>query len=112
MTAIGAERYLVELIATRDVMTLAREAGWHSHHEEGLREFCEPEDAATYAVHASLDAATEAARAYLKNGAAFYGCVIIDHERFERLRPDMPPTWERQRSYEVAMDGERIEVER
>ena len=112
---LGDERYLVEMIQTDRVEAMARKHGWDG--EDGLREFCEPEDAALWSEHQTLDAAIQAAREWLATGKAFYGCVIIDHEVFERWRDDRGNAvkhadWERQRSYEVANDEEVIEVSR
>jgi hypothetical protein len=111
---IGDERWLLEIIDTADVEAMARLEGWNG--EDGIREFCEPENASTYTVHTSLDKAVAAAREYLAKGTSFYGCAIIDHQVVETPHDDLgnlidvPPEWERQRSYEVAMDGECIEV--
>lgn len=116
---IGAERWLLEHIDTADVVALAKRQGWQGSPEdlEGIRESCEPEDATTVTEHASLEAATTAAREYLAKGTSFFGCAVIECQRLEEARDDlgrrvkMPPSWERQKVYEVAADGERIEVE-
>lgn len=113
---VGDERYLVEMIDARAVEAMARTAGWDG--EDGLREFCEPQDAAVYSVHKSLDEAVSAAHTWLATGRDFYGCAIIDHQVFEKPIDDtgnlirVPPQWKRRSSYEVTMDGECIIVER
>jgi hypothetical protein len=112
---IGDERYVVEMISTPVVEAMAREQGWDG--EDGLREFCEPQDAATYSTHKTLDDATAAARQWLAAGQSFYGSAIIDHEIFTKPHDDAgrlipaPAEWERAHTYEVAMDGEAIEVD-
>ena len=113
---VGDERFLVEIINTAAVEALARKHGWTG--DEGLRECCEPEDAAVYWERRTLDDAEKAARDWLANGLSFYGCVIIDRQVFEQPSDDrgnlvdVPPQWENQESYEVAMDGETIRVDR
>jgi hypothetical protein len=114
---IGDERYMVEMIDLERVKAVARKHGYTGRGGEGLREFCEPEQAAVYSIHATLDEATAAAKAYLLKGTSFYGSTIIDHEVFERWQDDLGnrvkgASWECQRSWEVAQDGERIEVGR
>ncbi len=106
--AIGDERYLLEMIDTDDVETAARKQGWTG--DDGIMDYCEPNDVACYSVFKSLDKATEAARNYLKGGSSFWGHVYIDHQRFEVEFRKCPPEWVRQKSYEVARDGECIEV--
>lgn len=76
-----------------------------------MREFCEPQDAAKYTAHATLDAATEAARKFLAAGQSFYGSALIERQVWDREYHDVPPDWQCEQMYEVAMDGERIEVE-
>jgi hypothetical protein len=111
---IGDERWLVEIINTAAVEALARKQGWNG--TGGLREFCEPEDAASCTEHVSLDAAVAAARSHLESGQSFYGCAIIEHQVFEWLRSgrgsalSAKPSWQMQRSYEVATDGECVGV--
>lgn len=112
---IGDERFTVEIIATSAVEAMARKQGWTGG-DEGLREFCEPEEAAVYWQRKTLDEAVKAAKDWLAGGLSFYGCVIIDREVYEEPHDDrgnpvkVPPTWERQESFEVAMDGECIKV--
>jgi len=114
---IGDERYLVERIDTRSVEALARKQGWPGG-DEGLREFCEPDDAASYTEHHTLDDAVAVARAWLAKGTSFYGCVMIDHEVYEQWHDDRGnrvkgAEWERQCSYEVSRgEPEVIRVER
>jgi hypothetical protein len=116
LPVLGSERYTVEIIDTEKVEALARKQGWPGG-IEGLREFCEPEDAAEYRVCRTLDEAIKMARAWLAKGSSFYGCCIIDHEIYEPLHDDLGnrvkgASWEVQRSYEVANDDEVIEVDR
>lgn len=114
---VGDERWLLEKIDHAAVEALARKSGWKGG-DEGLREFCEPEDAAEHTVHASLEAAVAAAKEWLAKGTSFYGCAIIDHQIFQQPHDDrgrlvrVPPCWELQEAYEVAMDGEAIRVDR
>lgn len=115
---LGDERYLIEILSAAAVEALARKQGWAGG-DEGIREFCEPEDAAVYWIRRSLDEAKKAAADWLSNTASFYGCVIIDRQVFEEARDDrgnlimgVPPVWERQESYELAMDGETITIDR
>jgi hypothetical protein len=116
MPKIGDERFVVSMIDVRNVEALARKQGWPGG-VEGLREFCEPEDAAKCTAHKTLDDATDMARKFLASGQAFYGSVLIDREVYEEAHDDRgnrvrcPPSWESQQLYEVAMDGERIEVD-
>lgn len=114
---IGDERYIIEILTTSAVEALARKQGWAGG-DEGLREFCEPEEAAVYWERRSLDDAVKAAKDWLSHGTSFYGCAIIDRQVYEEAHDDRgnavkcPPSWERQESYEVAMDGEAIRVDR
>lgn len=114
MPKVGDERYLVEVISTEAVEKMARDAGWDGR--DGLREFCEPEDAAIYTVHETLDLATDAARKWLATGKSFYGSAMIDHQVFEQWHDDRGnrvkgADWERQKSYEVAAgDDEILEI--
>jgi hypothetical protein len=113
---IGEERFLIEIISTSAVEALARKQGWNG--EDGLREFCEPEDAAVYWVRRTLDEAKKAAADWLSHNTSFYGCVIIDRQVYQQPHDssgdlvEVPPEWEFQEAYEVAMDGELITVER
>jgi hypothetical protein len=107
---IGDERFLVEMIDHEAVKKLASEQGWTGG-DEGLREFCEPEEAAVHKVCGTLDEATKAALAWLATGRDFYGCSIIDRQVFEKPK-GCPASWERQESWEVAMDGDRIVIDR
>lgn len=111
---IGDERYLLEIISTEAVLALAKKQGWPGG-EEGVREFCEPEDAAVYSVHKTLDEAVDAARKWLATGQSFYGCAMIDHQVYEQWHDDLGnrvkgADWERQKSFEVAMDDEVLEI--
>ncbi len=114
---IGDKRWLLERIDIRAVEAMARKQGWTGNDTEGLREYCEPDEAAEYSVHKSLDDATAAALKWLATGRSFYGCAIIDEQVFQEAHDDrgdlidVPPLWERERTYEVAMDGELIMVE-
>lgn len=115
---LGDVRFLVEMIDTANVEAMARKQGWRGTDDpEAIREYCEPEDAAVHSAHGSLDDAVRAARKWLAKGTSFYGCVIIDHEIFERCHDDRGNAvkhfdWERQCSYEVtADDSEIIKVE-
>ena len=113
---IGAERFRIEILSTAAVEALARKQGWNS--EDGLREYCEPEDAAVYWTRLTLDEAKKAAADWLSHGTSFYGCGIIDRELYVQPHDDrgnlvkVPPQWERQESYEVAGDSELITVDR
>ena len=112
---IGEERFLIEILNTSAVEALARKQGWDGG-DEGLRESCEPEDAAVYWTRSALDEAVKAARDWLSQGTSFYGCAIIAREVFEAPHDDRgnpvncPATWERHETFEVAMDGEMIKV--
>lgn len=116
MPNIGDERYLLEFISSDNVLALARRNGW-TEDLEGVREFCEPEDAAVYRAFKNLSAAEACARKLLKGGTAFYGCILIDRQIYRKPEIDgkligVPAEWETEHTYEVAMDGETIEVER
>lgn len=114
---IGDERFLLEIIDTADVESIARKNGWNGN-DDYLRDYCEPNDAAHYVSFKTLEAATSGAKEYLKKGTSLYGCAIIDHQVYEKAHDDRgnivdcPPCWETQKIYEVAMDMERIEVDR
>ena len=113
---IGDERWLVEMIATDRVEAMAREQGWPGG-DEGLREFCEPDDAAVHAVHATKEAAFAAARQWLASGKSFFGCSIVDRQVYEVWQDDRGnrvkhADWETRESHEIAMDGEAIQVDR
>jgi hypothetical protein len=114
--AIGDSRWRLETITNADVEALARKSGWPGG-LEGVREFCEPNEAARYSTHASLEAAATAARAHLETGEAFYGCAIVDCMVFEAAADDrgnlirgVPPEWVVRETYEIARDGECIKV--
>ena len=68
---LGDERYLIEILNTSAVEALARKQGWDE--KEGLREFCEPEEAAVYWTRRTLDDAVTAAKDWLSHGTSFYG---------------------------------------
>jgi len=110
---VGDERFLVEMIETVRVEAMARKAGWDG--SDGLREFCEPDEAALYTEHATLDEAVAAARAWLATGASFYGCAIIDHQVYETWHDDRGnavkgASWEDCGAYEVTDDGDCVKV--
>jgi hypothetical protein len=68
-------------------------------------------------VFKTLKEAEEAAKKFLATGAAAYGCCLIDRQVFERPHIDgkligVPAAWERQQTYEIAMDGETMAIER
>lgn len=99
----GDERWLVEMIHAANVKAAALKGGWDGTGDD-MREFCEPQDAAHHTTHTSLDAATTAAKASVTSGQEFYGCTLILHQVFGAAQ------WRTTQMYEVAGDGERIEV--
>lgn len=109
MTNIGDERFMAEMIDVTKVEAMAREQGWPGG-IEGLREFCEPADAADYSVHQTLEDATRAAKEWLAKGKDFFGAVMIDRQVFEREYRNVPPGWVRQQTWEVTLEGEPLET--
>lgn len=110
--------YRVEDISSERVYALARKRGW-TDGDDCIRDYVEPEDAARYTAHATLEEATAKAVELMKAGNQFWGAVIIDRWVFEQPHDDrgvairgVPLDWERYESWEVAGDGERIQVER
>ena len=97
---IGDERFRIEILSTAAVTALAKQQGWEGG-DEGLREYCEPEEAAVYWCRYSLDEAVKAAKEWLSHGVSFYGSVIIDREVYEEPHDDqgnlvkVPPCWDR-----------------
>lgn len=112
---LGAQRFLLETISHKAVVALARKNGWEDD-GEGLREFVEPEDVAVHTAFRTLAEAQEAAKRHLSSGDAFYGCALIDRQVYQQPHDDrgnlvrVPPTWETEQTFEVAMDGETIDV--
>lgn len=109
---IGDECFRVVMIDIADVERMAREDGWDG--SEGLREFCEPEEAATSSIHGTLEAAIEAARKDLARGVSFYGCNLIDRLVYEPPTCGgeplgLRPSWERHETYEVSVSGQNVE---
>lgn len=110
---IGDDRYLVEMIDTANVLAIAKKNGWVDDETEGLREFCEPEDAAVHVVASTLDEAKSLALRHLRTGLPFYGACIIDHQTYEAAHDDRgnlvrgcPPEWETDKTYEITADGD------
>lgn len=76
-----------------------------------MLDYAEHNEAAVYSEHKTLDGAVKAAKDWLKLGNSTFGCCLIDHEVFEPYESGMFPEWERQKTFEVAMDfNEVIEV--
>lgn len=109
MPTIGQVRFVVEHIDGDRFEKLARKRGWKDG-EDGMLDYAEHSEAAIYSDHKTLDEATAAARAFLAKGTSLFGCCTIDRQVFERFEDDMYPEWERHESYEVAVDGELMEI--
>lgn len=109
MPRIGDVRFVVEHIDADRFEKLARERGWKDG-EDGMLDYAEHFEAAIHTEHKTLDEAKAAAKAFLAKGQSLFGCCTIDRQVFERFEPDMHPEWERYEMYEVAMDGEMIDV--
>jgi hypothetical protein len=116
---VGAERWRVEHVSYKAWCALARERGWNGEDDaDGLRAHCEPEEAASYSLHTSLDAAKAAALATFAadpDDSAF-GAIIIEHQVLEAAHDDRGnlvrgcrPEWEAVRVYEVTSDGDMQE---
>lgn len=108
MPRIGDVRFIVEMIDNDRYEALARKRGWDG--TEGMLDYAEHSEAAIYSEHKTLDEATAAANKWLAKGKSTFGCCMIDRQVFERFEDDMYPEWECYEQYEVAMDGERIQV--
>lgn len=108
MPNIGDERFVVQMIDNDRYEALARKRGWDGG--EGMLDYAEHDEAAIYTEHKTLAEATTSANAWLAKGKSTFGCCLIDRQVFERFEDNMHPDWENQESYEVAMDGECINV--
>lgn len=97
----GDERYLVEIIRSKDVEALARAEGWEPDEDCGPLSYCDPNDAASYEIFRELDPALARAREFTLSGESFWGATRVDLQRFERIL-DMRPSWERQKTWEVS----------
>lgn len=117
---IGTERYAVEHIESAKVVALAKKSGWNAEEGEGfegLREYCEPNEAATWTTHKTFDEAKVAALAALAAGDSFYGAAIIENQVVEEACDDRgniiracPPEWRTQAIWEVTSDGDVTQV--
>jgi hypothetical protein len=116
---IGDERWTADHVSFKRWCDMARARGWTGKDDaDGLREYCDPEEAAIVTVHASLDAAKAWAIktfADAPNDSAF-GAILIEHQVLEGAHDDSgnpvrgcPPTWETQHAYEVTSDGDMAE---
>lgn len=117
---IGAERWRLEHISYSAWCDLARSRGWNGENDaDGLREHCEPEEAATIRLFGSLQDAKAAAMAIFgdtrTNDSAF-GAIIIDHQVLEAAHDDRgnlvrgcKPEWETDLVYEITSDGDVLE---
>lgn len=117
--SLGDERWKAENISYKAWCAVARKRGWDGDEDQdSLREYCEPEEAATVTIHASLDAAILWAKETFKadpDDSAF-GAIIIDHQVLEAAHDDSGnlvsgcrPEWETVRVYEVTHDGDVTE---
>jgi hypothetical protein len=113
---IGDERFCLEHISYKAWCDKARERGWNGDEDsDGLRAYCEPEEAATIEYFTSLDLAITAAKrifAYDPEDSAF-GAILIEHQTLETAHDDRgklirgcKPEWEAQKVYEVTSDGD------
>lgn len=108
MPNIGDVRFIVQMIDNDRYEKIARKRGWDG--TEGMLDYAEAHEAASYSEHKTLEEATASANAWLAKGKSTFGCCMIDRQVFERFEDDMYPEWENHESYEVAMDGECIKV--
>ena len=107
---IGAERWRLDHISFKAWCALARKRGWNGEDDaDGLREYCEPDEAATITFHASLDAAKAAALAIFAAAPddSAFGAILIDYQVLEEAHDG--PEWETQRAYEITSDGDMLE---
>lgn len=113
---IGAERWTAEHISYKRWCDMARARGWTGEDgNDGLREFCEPEEAATVTMHPSLDTAKAWAIETFKTAPddSAFGAILIEHQTLEAAHDDSgnlvrgcPPSWEADTAYEVTSDGD------
>jgi hypothetical protein len=116
---VGAERWRLDHISYKAWCDMARKRGWQGDEDQdSLREYCEPEEAATITFHPSLDEAKAAALAIFRDAPddSAFGAIHIDHQVLEaahddsgNLIGDCPPQWETQRCYEITSDGDMME---
>lgn len=111
---IGDERFIVEHLDMDKAEAGARRNGW-----DGGEEFMDYSECgqlgAIHTEHATLDDACAHARAELAKRRSVFGACIINHQVYEQAHDDRGRKvdgawWETQRTYEVAMDGECVEV--
>jgi hypothetical protein len=117
--AARQERWRVEHVSYKAWCDMARAQGWNGEDDaDGLRAHCEPEEAATYTLHTSLELAKTAALGIFAAapGDSAFGAIIIEHQVLEpatddsgRLVRGCPPEWEACAVYEVTSDGDCTE---
>jgi hypothetical protein len=116
---IGDERWTAEHISYKRWCDLAREFGWGGEEDsDGMRAYCEPEEAAILTIHGSLDAAKAWAMATFERHPddSAFGAIIIEHQILVAAHDDSgnvlrdcKPTWESETTYEVTTDGDMLE---
>lgn len=116
---IGAERFRAEHVSYKAWCDMARAAGWNGEDDaDGLRAYCEPEEAATVTLHASLQEAKAAAIATFAAAPddSAFGAIIIERQVLEAAHDDSgnmvrgcTPTWEAHEAWEITSDGECLE---
>ena len=116
---IGSERWIAEHISYKRWCNLARQRGWNGAEDaDVLRAHCEPEEAAVYTAHASLDSAKAWATSTLESdpGDSSFGAIIIEHQILVAAHDDSgnilrgcKPTWDTENVYEVTSDGDVLE---
>ncbi len=117
---IGDEFWRVEHIGYKAWCAKARERGWNGEDDaDGLRAFCEPEEAALIVYCASLESAkAEAMRIFAADpDDSAFGAIVIEHQVLEAAHDDRgdlirgcKPEWETQRIYEITSDGDCIDA--
>lgn len=116
---IGDERFRLEHISYKHWCKMAEERGWNGEDgNDGLRDYCEPEEAASYTCFSNLEQAVKAAKTIFERNPddSAFGAIIIDHQEFQAAHDDSGnlisscrPEWETIKIYEITSGGDILE---
>lgn len=119
MQKIGDERWRLEHISYKNWCDVARKRGWGGEEgNDGLREYCEPEEAATIKFFGSLALAKSAALKIFKDAPddSAFGAILIEYQVLTAAHDDRgtsvrgcPPEWDCEKVYEITSDGDMQE---
>ena len=116
---IGKERWRLQHISYSAWCDLARQRGWSGEDgNDGLRDYCEPEDAALVKHYPSLNIAIAAAMNIFQQSPddSAFGAILVDYQTLQPAQDDQgklvrrcPPDWITEKVYEITSDGDVLE---